>query len=98
MADDKVVDLTGRPVNITPEEEILIELREAAIAQLEDLIDDFRAGKMNGFAMVFSLSNGGGGSVMSAEVEDAPVTYPGQRRAPEAPHPADYGLQRRTGR
>lgn len=76
-ADDKVVDMLGRPVNLTPKEEGLIEMREAAIEQLLEIVQDFRVGKMNGFAMVFTVSDGGGGSVMSQEVDYIPVEFLG---------------------
>ena len=73
----RVVDLNGRPINVTPEEENLIAMREEAIAQLEDIVESFRQGQMNGFAMVFTLSNGGGGSVMSGEPMEIPIEYLG---------------------
>lgn len=73
----RVVDLSGRPINVTPEEENLIAMREAAIEQLEEIIEGFRQGQMNGFAMVFTMSNGGGGSVMSEEASCLPIEYLG---------------------
>lgn len=76
--EEKVVSLfSGQPVETTLEELENIENRKLAIEQLEGLLEEFRNGIVNGFAMSFRYATGQMGSFTSYEIVDYPVEYIG---------------------
>jgi len=79
VADEpKVVALfSKRPIEISPLDQEMDEFRQQAITELEEIIDLFRKGELVGFAMVFTYTDGGSGSAVSAEVQHTPIEFIG---------------------
>lgn len=59
------------------EDAYLTEMRTEAIGQLDEIVDAFKRGEMNGFAIVWTYASGGGGSTCSDEVSHIPIEYIG---------------------